>query len=502
MFSWYCPAVPDCPQAATCSGGALPFSAQALDYTTCTPLAGASVTAIGADQTPIAGASVTSANDGTFSLCAPVGIPLSALVTAAQYPPTYSAEFVVSGDGLASPQLPMFSDQVLAAIQTFIPGGVNPSAGSVAIQVEANVGSGILTTAAAGCEGLAAGWSIGLALPDGGGLPDGSYQVFYLTPSLIPDSQATGTFSIGIGFIYDIDPTLLPGFFALQATNPDAGSCAPLSADLDLTGRLFVSGGSATEGPLQLGCEVPGMFCPAVAVVATPAACPGGASVSSQAVDLLACAPFGGAVVTALDPDGVPIPGAAATGASNGAAAICVPGGSPFTLETTAASYPPNYSAEIVSLDAGAAANAFASQLLETTSQLVLDYALELSNFDTTQATIAAEVIPFGPGAFRCNRAGWSFGLTLPDGGALPDGGYQLACAAASGALLSADPTTSAYGFCLLYDIDPSAASFLTVTATNPDAGASCQLFNASMGMTGRVFVAGGGVTTFPLWLQ
>jgi hypothetical protein len=97
-------------------------------------------------------------------------------------------------------------------------------------------------------------------------------------------------------------------------------------------------------------------------------------------------------------------------------------------------------------------------------------------------------------------RWGWTFGLTLPDGGAIPDGGYQSLYLGTSDL---PDPTltaTSTVGLAMLYNIDPALSDFFVVTATNPDAG-SCPPQNLAAGFTGRVFVSAGAVTYAPLIL-
>ena len=97
--------------------------------------------------------------------------------------------------------------------------------------------------------------------------------------------------------------------------------------------------------------------------------------------------------------------------------------------------------------------------------------------------------------------AGWSFGLTLPDGGPVPDGGYQVIYLGSGGLPDPLATATSTPGTGLIYNLDPSISNFFVVSAINPDAGATCPSDNAALGLTGRVFVGGDDVTIAPFLL-
>jgi hypothetical protein len=94
--------------------------------------------------------------------------------------------------------------------------------------------------------------------------------------------------------------------------------------------------------------------------------------------------------------------------------------------------------------------------------------------------------------------AGWTFGISLPDGGNLPDGGYQLVFTSPTGTPDPSLTVTSTSGGALFYDIDPLLSDFFVISAENADAGA-CISQNASYGFTGRVLVGGNAVSIFPL---
>lgn len=228
----------------------------------------------------------------------------------------------------------------------------------------------------------------------------------------------------------------------------------------------------------------------------TPTDCPGGIQFSSQFVDALECQVIPGAAVSALGDNGVPFEGAAATTAPDGTFGICLPSGQSLTVQLTAPLYPITYSPEVLGMDAG---SFFIAQILQFSSQEIQSFgSIFPGGIDPSKAVIIIRVIGE---QCRGQFAGWSFALTLPDGGPMPDGGYQLIYSG-SNAVPEANLTqTGSEGAALFYNIDPTLSSFLVVTAANPDAGSACQPINASMGFTGRVFVSGGAATAEPIML-
>jgi hypothetical protein len=188
----------------------------------------------------------------------------------------------------------------------------------------------------------------------------------------------------------------------------------------------------------------------------------------------------------------VPVAGAAASSGSDGAFAICLPEGNAFSIQMTAMGYPTTYYAEMLDTDAGYIAQmaALSSETLAALSPIF--------GFDLTQGLVVAKVTG---SICRQQEAGWSFAVTLPDGGPVPDGGYQIAYLSSMELPDMGATATSVGGAALIYNIDTSISDFLAITVTNPDAG-SCLPQNTSYGFTGRVFVAGGGSATLdPLLL-
>jgi hypothetical protein len=55
---------------------------------------------------------------------------------------------------------------------------------------------------------------------------------------------------------------------------------------------------------------------------------------------------------------------------------------------------------------------------------------------------------------------------------------------------------TTSSGFAYFYNIDPMLSDFFVISYQNADAGA-CQPENASIGLTGRVYVAGNALSFF-----
>jgi hypothetical protein len=159
---------------------------------------------------------------------------------AAQYPTGYGPELSLGSD-FDFAQLPGISQSELLAFGGLAPGGIQPEGAIVVAKVVAN-----------DCADSIPGWSFALALPDGGPLPDGGYQLLYFEPGFTPaPGGGTATTKTGTAMFYNIDPTL-SSFLTFAATNPDAGSCQPMNAELGFTGRVYVTGGGVTIAPVLL----------------------------------------------------------------------------------------------------------------------------------------------------------------------------------------------------------------------------------------------------------
>jgi hypothetical protein len=265
---------------------------------------------------------------------------------------------------------------------------------------------------------------------------------------------------------------------------------------VDVTGRVFVSGGAMTAFPFTVAPTAPDLTCPGLATGPTATSCAAGTPFSSQIVSS-PCLDVGSAAVTAVDGNGQPISAASATTNGDGSFALCLPADAPFSVEVTAPSFLPTYAAESLNLDAGA--SGFLPQLIAVPSDVSGELAAASSSFDPTKAIVAFQTEAFGLGSFLCAQNGWSFGLTLPDGGAVPDGGYDVAYYDQFVLNLAAT-ATDFEGIAYIYNLDPTLSSFYVVSATNPDA-VGCAPLNQSLGMTGRIFVAGGAATSYPVVL-
>jgi hypothetical protein len=285
------------------------------------------------------------------------------------------------------------------------------------------------------------------------------------------------------------------GFGSSPASSIGGGSTGGASSSMN-AGSSSANGSSSSGGSSSVTegvCITSEVTCPAIAICPTPVRCPTGTGFSSQVVDYIACTPIANAAVTAIDADGVPFPGVADTTQSDGSLSLCLPGGVPFSIQMDAAAYPTTYLAELLDADAGY----FSQAASISTAELQAFASIFPGGVEPEMAFVLVKLK-----AATCGGAfpGWTIGVSLPDGGALPDGGYQLIY---FGPSYVPDPTatvTTTKGAAAIYNLDPSISPFIVVTASNPDAGA-CQSINGSLGLTGRLYVSGGAVTVDPIVL-
>lgn len=195
----------------------------------------------------------------------------------------------------------------------------------------------------------------------------------------------------------------------------------------------------------------------------------------------------------AIDPNGVPYAGTSAVTASNGTFGVCLPEQGPFTVEVMAASYPTTFVAEMEGVEA---------QQITQLGLISSDFLTAISplfpgGYNPALGTVVVKV----NSTLECHpaEAGWTVGLTFPDGGSLPDGGYQLVYIA-GGVPMTGLTATQAAGAAVLYNIDTSLSTFFVVTYGNPDAG-GCEPTNTAFGLTGRVYVTGNALAVFPILL-
>jgi hypothetical protein len=209
----------------------------------------------------------------------------------------------------------------------------------------------------------------------------------------------------------------------------------------------------------------------------------------SQLIDYQSCASICGATVQALDPAGVPIEGTAQlSDPVGGTFHFCLPAGATFETAITAPGYGTYYYGEIqgqlsvhvpaIGLLSAASLSAFAAFIP--------------GGFDPARGAIA---VPTNASDLCVNpdkKAGFVVSLTDADGGAFPDGGYQLIYLSAGGFPDPSLTATSTLGIAIVYDIDPAVTTFPTLRFSNPDAGACQEVVNEEVGFTGRVEIAAG----------
>ena len=226
------------PLPPTCASGSS-FASQVVDIIECLPLGGAAIAAIGSDGVPVSGAVGTSATNGSFEVCLPANTTFSLQMTAPSYPTTYFAEMLNADAGFFT-QVGSVSTAELNAVGAFVPGGVIPNRAIVVAQM-----------AGTACIKQRAGWSFQITLPDGGAFPDGGYQLLYLGTNDLPDPMAETTATNGGAVFYNIDPSV-SDFVVISAENPDAGACEPINSSIGMTGRVYVTSGSAAIDPFLL----------------------------------------------------------------------------------------------------------------------------------------------------------------------------------------------------------------------------------------------------------
>ena len=185
---------------------------------------------------------------------------------------------------------------------------------------------------------------------------------------------------------------------------------------------------------------------------------------------------------------------AATTNSTTGAFFICGPEGQPFTISATAAGYPATYFAEL----AGASIQDVVQLGMLSNTSLSVIGGIVPGGVDLSKGMVVVKV----SNTLNCDPevAGWTLGITLPDGGSLPDGGYQMAYGGQAGLPQPGLTETSSAGAAIFYDIDPTLSEFFVITYQNPDAGA-CQSIDTALGFSGRIHVAGGAVSAFPVFL-
>jgi hypothetical protein len=214
--------------------------------------------------------------------------------------------------------------------------------------------------------------------------------------------------------------------------------------------------------------------------------CGDGGWFASELIDLVSCDPLGGVALQAIGADGVPITGASATSdATTGVFALCVPEQEPLTMSFSLANYPQTYYQE-----------SLGTEQIDWIGMLDNSTINEIATFFPGGVDPSGGIVGifFSTGNSGCAIDNWGVALTLPDGGAIPDGGAALVYLDPMSIPEPSLTSTSGAGIAVFYNIDTTTTSFFQVTTTNLDAGA-CAPQNAADGFTGRVFVGSGAVT-------
>jgi hypothetical protein len=225
--------------------------------------------------------------------------------------------------------------------------------------------------------------------------------------------------------------------------------------------------------------------------------------VSSEVIDAVSflsgsTQPVVGADVSAIGLNGAPVGGESASTDSSGAFALCVAPGNDFSTQITAAGYVTAYIEDLVPTATIALPFVPLSE-----ADTVVAYSAVLPGFVATDSMIIAEVIPAGAQPPCDDPAGWTFSATLMDGGAITfeviyagDGGPLDQTSVATEAIVQAGHTI---GMGFVYDLNPSVATAVRITATQASTGC---VANDGGPFTGRVVIGPGQASFAPFLLQ
>ena len=284
------------------------------------------------------------------------------------------------------------------------------------------------------------------------------------------------------------------------AAGGGSGSSAATVASAATTGSTSSTGGNST-GSSGLGTSSAGsssggsggssgappaaFVCAQDSTAPLTTSCPGAVAFNAQVVDGISCVEIGGATLSAVGTNGVPLSGVAAVSASDGAFVFCLPFRTPLTVEAVAQSYLNTYLAELVFSEDGGVVPLVGQIALIQEEFVGAFSSLVPGGYDSTKGFVVADV--GNAGVCGDATAGWTFSLTLDDGGAVPDGGYSLIYLGSSGIPDSSATETSSEGSAIFVNVDIPASGYVMVSASKEDAGA-CPLLSG-LGFTGRVLV-------------
>jgi hypothetical protein len=213
------------------------------------PAAGVDVSLLQPDGVPVNGSNTetTTLSDGSFFLCAPVEAPFFVQAAASGYQSADSSILIEPGGPdfffVWNGPFALISTQIFPAFEGELSPSVVPGTSMVVLSLAG-------TTCGAG------GYTVGVALPDGGVLADGGplpFNAVYVNGQF-PDPSLTATTDGGEVFLYNIDSSLTTGAIAITLSNPNvpADCLAPAYTDEDWTGLVPVAEGSFSEGVVVL----------------------------------------------------------------------------------------------------------------------------------------------------------------------------------------------------------------------------------------------------------
>jgi hypothetical protein len=124
---------------------------------------------------------------------------------------------------------------------------------------------------------------------------------------------------------------------------------------------------------------------------------------------------------------------------------------------------------------------------------------------DTTLPLVAVDIATADSSPCHGQLAGWTFALTLPDGGPLPpppDGGpaYFLTYLASNGEPVPTQTSTSVQGGAIFYNVK-APGNYVNVVSTNTNPDAGCFLLQSPADFSGEVLVAPSTAALLPLTL-
>jgi sugar lactone lactonase YvrE len=182
----------------------------------------------------------------------------------------------------------------------------------------------------------------------------------------------------------------------------------------------------------------------------------------------------------------------------------CLPSGQPTTLQFMMPGYVTTYLAEF-SLTASPPTVDEVVFMMFCSSSFT-NFATQIPNLNTSLATVFGLVNPgLGSGVAGCDGGfaagqldGWTFSVSLVDGGAGSGGPWPVGYLDPSGDLQAIDATFDT-GQAVAYNVDPG-AQYVAIHGVNPALGVQLPSANSAFGLTGRVYVSAGAFSYDP-WI-